>query len=190
MTGKLEKTNQCYAIAKIAGIKLCETLYEDNKQDIVCLMPTNVYGYRDNFDKFNGHVIPAMISKFIEAKKKKFKTIKLLGTGKPVREFIHAYDLSNAIISTLKFSKKKIRKIFKKKLPIVNVGTGHSIKISDLANFIAKEIKYEGKIIFDSKYPDGTYKKNLNSNKIFKLGWTPKIKLKDGLRKVINSRIN
>ena len=108
MTGKLEKTNQCYAIAKIAGIKFSETLYEDHKLDIIGLMPTNVYGLNDNFDKVNGHVIPAMITKFVEAKKKKLKKIGLLGTGKPIREFIHSDDLAEAIVKCLNTPNYKI----------------------------------------------------------------------------------
>ena len=188
LTGKLEKTNQCYAIAKIAGIKLCETLYEDHKLDIVCLMPTNVYGFNDNFDKLNGHVIPAMISKFIDAKKKKSKFIKLLGTGKPIREFIYSDDLGEAIIKCLIISKNKFRKKFKSNLPMINVGTGESISILNLSKLIAKFVNFRGKIIFDKNFPDGTYKKNLNSKNIYNLGWRPKIKLQEGLKKVIKNR--
>ena len=106
LSGKLEKTNQCYAIAKIAGIKLCEALKEDFKLDIICLMPTNVYGHNDNFSKINGHVIPAIISKVEEAKKQKKKKVNLLGTGKPLREFIHAEDLASAIFFFTKNKKK------------------------------------------------------------------------------------
>ena len=113
LTGKLEKTNQCYAIAKISGIKLCEALTEDFKLDIICLMPTNVYGHNDNFHKVNGHVIPAMITKFEEAIKKKKNEITLLGTGKPLREFIHADDLASAIIFSLNLKKKKIKTFFR-----------------------------------------------------------------------------
>ena len=188
LTGKLEKTNQCYAIAKIAGIKLCEALYEDNNLDIICLMPTNVYGVNDNFDKINGHVIPAMISKFIEAKKKKSKFIKLLGTGRPIREFIHSDDLAGAIIKCLRVSNSQFKKKFKSKLPIINVGTGETISISNLSKLIAKFVNFKGKIIFDRKFPDGTYKKNLDSKNIFNLGWRPNIKLQEGLKKVIQNR--
>ena len=188
LTGKLEKTNQCDAIAKIAGIKLCETLYEDHKLDIVCLMPTNVYGINDNFDKLNGHVIPAMVSKFIDAKKKKSKFIKLLGTGKPIREFIYSDDLGEAIIKCLIISKNKFRKKFKSNLPMINVGTGESISILNLSKLIAKFVNFRGKIIFDKNFPDGTYKKNLNSKNIYNLGWRPKIKLQEGLKKVIKNR--
>lgn len=188
LTGKLEKTNQCYAIAKIAGIKLCETLYEDHGLDIVCLMPTNVYGTNDKFDTINGHVIPAMISKFIKAKKNKKKNITLLGSGKPFREFIYSSDLADAILTCLLTKKKIYKNIFKDKLPLINIGSGESVTISKLSKLIAKIINYKGKIIFDKRYPDGTFKKNLNSSKIHKLGWKPKVKLINGLEKVIRSR--
>ena len=189
LTGTLEKTNQCYAIAKIAGIKLCETLYEDHGLDIICLMPTNVYGINDNFDKFNGHVIPAMISKFIDAKKSNKKNLKLFGTGKPLREFIHANDLGEAIFCCLKVSKKKIKKEFKKKIPIINVGTGENISILKLSNIISKLTGFKGDVFFDKNFPDGTFRKNLDLRRIKKLGWYPKIKLKDGLKEVVNSRL-
>jgi len=188
LTGKLEKTNQCYAIAKIAGIKLCETLYEDHNLDIVCLMPTNVYGINDNFDKLNGHVIPAMISKFIDARKKKSKLIKLLGTGRPIREFIYSDDLAEAIIKCLIISNNKFRRKFKSKLPMINVGTGESISILKLSKLIAKLVNFRGKIMFDKNFPDGTYKKNLNSKNIYSLGWRPKVKLHEGLKKVIKNK--
>ena len=113
LTGSLEKTNQCYAIAKIAGIKLCEALYEDHDLDIICLMPTNVYGKNDKFDKINGHVIPAMISKFEDAKKKGLRSVKLLGTGRPLREFIHSDDLAVAIFQSLKFKRLNLKKFSK-----------------------------------------------------------------------------
>ena len=189
LKGSLEKTNQCYAIAKISGIKLCETLYEDHNLDIICLMPTNVYGKRDNFDKISGHVIPAMISKFIEAKIQNLKTVKLLGTGKPIREFIHSNDLAEAILVCLKLSKSRSKELFNLKLPIINVGTGENISILKLAKTISKYVTYKGRIIFDKKSPDGTYRKDLNSRIIKSLGWRPKIKLKDGLKKVILQRM-
>ena len=190
LTGELEKTNQCYAIAKISGIKLSEALFNDYKLNIICLMPTNVYGLNDNFNMTNGHVIPAMISKFIEAKKKKKREIRLLGTGKPVREFLHSGDLAQAIFTCLESSQKKIKKIFKNKLPIMNVGSGESLTIMKLSRIIAKELEYKGYIVFDKNFPDGTYKKNLNSEKIFKLGWKPRISLKNGLKEVILKQLN
>src|SRR6056300_281301 len=190
LNGKLEKTNQCYAIAKIAGIKLCETLYEDHNLDIICLMPTNVYGVNDNFDKNNGHVIPAIITKILEAKKKNIKTIKLLGTGRPLREFINSEDLAEAIILSLKLKNIKLKKKFKNKLPIINIGTKDEISIKNLSKLISELIGFNGEIKFDKKSPDGTFRKNLDTKKINSLGWFPKIKLKVGLKKVIESREN
>lgn len=190
LTGKLEKTNQCYAIAKIAGIKLCEALYEDHNLDIICLMPTNVYGINDNFDSFSAHVIPGMITKFLRAKKLKKKSISLLGTGKPIREFIFSDDLAEAIYVLLKTSKNIFKKQFKNKLPIINVGSGESITIKKLAIYISKYVEFRGRIYFDPKFPDGTFKKNLNSKKIRKLGWKPKVSLQKGLQLVIKNRIN
>ena len=189
LTGALEKTNQCYAIAKIAGIKLCEALFEDYNLDIVCLMPTNVYGDNDNFNKITGHVIPAIISKIEEAKKNNKKIAKLLGTGKPLREFIHTDDLAESIFKCLAVNKKVFKRKHKLKLPIINVGTNEEISIKNLSRLIAKLVKYNGKIEFDHKSPDGTYRKGLNSSKIRYLGWKPKIKLEDGLKKVIEKRI-
>ena len=190
MSGELEKTNQCYAIAKISGIKLSEALFQDYKLDIICLMPTNVYGNNDNFDKINGHVIPAMVSKFVEAKKKSKKIVKLLGTGKPIREFIHSNDLAEAILKCLKVPSKKLNKIFNGKLPILNIGTGENIKIINLAKMISKFSNYKGIIRFDKRFPDGTYKKNLNSKIIKQLGWKPRINLKNGLKEVILKQFN
>ena len=190
LTGELEKTNQCYAIAKISGIKLSEALFQDYKLDIMCLMPTNVYGNNDKFYKINCNVIPEFISKFIEAKKKSKKIVKLLGTGKPIREFIHSDDLAEAILKCLKVSSKKINKIFKGKLPILNIGTGENIKIINLAKMISKFSNYNGVIRFDKRFPDGTYKKNLNSQIIKKLGWKPRINLKNGLKEVILKQSN
>ena len=189
LTGALEKTNQCYAIAKIAGIKLCEALFEDYNLDIVCLMPTNVYGDNDNFNKVTGHVIPAIISKIEEAKKNNKKTVELLGTGKPLREFIHTDDLANSIFKCLTINKKFFKRKHTLELPIINVGTNEEISIKNLSKLISKLVKYNGKIEFDHKSPDGTYRKGLDSSKIRDLGWKPKIKLKDGLKKVIKKRI-
>ena len=187
MTGKLEKTNESYALSKIVGIKLCEILHDKFKKDVICLMPTNIYGENDNFDIASSHVIPGLISKFLLAKKNK-KNVNIWGTGKPVREFLHVDDLASAIYSTLKISKKKINKIYKNKLPVFNVGSGESITIKDLSILIKKISRFNGKIFFDKNFPDGTINKNLDSSKIKKLKWKPKIKLVSGLTKIINSR--
>ena len=190
LSGKLEKTNQCYAIAKIAGIKLCEALKEDFKLDIICLMPTNVYGHNDNFSKINGHVIPAIISKVEEAKKQKKKKVSLLGTGKPLREFIHAEDLASAIFFSLKIKKSIIQREFGSKLPVLNVGTNQEFSIKELSELISKYLSFNGKILFDKKSPDGTFRKKLDSSLINRLGWLPNIQFKHGLKKVIENRKN
>jgi len=187
MSGKLEKTNESYALSKIMGIKLSEILYEKYKKDIICLMPTNLYGKNDNFEVSSSHVIPGLISKFLNAKKKKLD-VEVWGSGKPIREFLHTDDLANAILTVLKTDKKKINKIFKGKLPIINIGSGESITIKKLALLIKKIINYKGKIFFNKSYPDGTINKNLDSTMIKKLKWKAKIKLAEGLHGVIISR--
>ena len=186
LTGKLEKTNQSYAIAKIAGIKLCEAMYENDNLDIVCVMPTNIYGIKDNYDRFTGHVIPAMINKLESAKNNKKKKISLLGTGKPIREFLYSDDLADAILLILKKTKKKIFYACGKKFPLINIGSGESISIKSLSKKISKILKFKGKIYFDDKYPDGTFRKNLDSSIIRSLGWRPKISLDLGLEKSID----
>ena len=190
LSGKLEKTNEAYALAKISGIKLSEYLFNQNKLDVVCLMPTNIYGIKDNFDKFSSHVIPGMISKIIEAKKNNKKNVELLGTGTPEREFLFNDDLAEAILCVLKISNKRLLSVTDQSFPILNVGSGENITIKKLSHTIKEIVQYKGKIIFNRNFPDGTLKKNLNSNKIKKLGWRPKINLKKGLKIVINSKIN
>ncbi|MDA9629846.1 NAD-dependent epimerase/dehydratase family protein [Candidatus Pelagibacter sp.] len=187
LTGKLEKTNECYAVAKIAGIKLSEAMMYRYKLDVVAIMPTNTYGINDNFDVDNSHVIPAMLSKFLKAKKYNQNFVKLYGTGKPEREFIYSDDLASAIVKMLFISKNKLIKKFDKNLPIINVGTGKNVSIKNLALLIKKITKYNGKILFDSNFPDGTFKKNLDSKIIKSFGWTPKIKIGEGLNRVYNS---
>ena len=187
MTGKLEETNEAYAMSKLHGIKLCSILYEQFNQDIVCLMPTNLYGINDNFDISSSHVIPGLISKFLNAKKNK-TNIKVWGTGNAIREFMYVDDLADAIFKILVTPKLKFIKNFKKKLPIINVGTGEYVSILQLAKKIKKIMKYNGKILFDKKFPDGTIIKNLDSSKIRKLKWKPKTKLDAGLKKVIDCR--
>ena len=187
MTGKLEKTNESYALAKIVGIKLCEIMFNKYKKDIICLMPTNLYGDNDNFDIASSHVIPGLISKFLLAKKKK-SDVKIWGSGKPIREFLHVKDLVEAIFILLKANKLKIKKVTNNELPIINIGSGKSISIKNLALLIKKISQFKGRVIFDSKYPDGTINKNLDSSQIKKFQWHAKITLEKGLEKIINSK--
>jgi len=184
MTGKLEKTNESYALSKIIGIKLCDMLFNTFKKDIICLMPTNLYGENDNFDIKSSHVIPGLISKFLLAKRKK-SDVKIWGTGKPIREFLHVQDLVEAILVLLKVNKSKITKVSNNRLPIFNIGSGESISIKNLALLIKKIYHFKGRIIFDKKYPDGTINKNLDSSKIKKFKWKAKITLEKGLKKII-----
>ena len=188
MTGKLEPTNEAYALSKIIGLKLSSILVNDYKQDIVCLMPTNLYGVNDNFNISSSHVIPGLISKFLRAKKSN-NNIKVWGSGKPIREFLFVEDLADAILHVLSLPKKKLIKASKNNVPIFNVGSGDSITIKKLAYKIKKLINFKGKIIFDKSYPDGTINKNLDSTKIYSLNWKPKVKLNQGLKQVIDSKM-
>jgi len=186
LTGNLEKSNEPYAISKISGIKLCEAMYKQYGFNVICLMPTNLYGGKDNFDQFNSHVIPGIIAKIVSAKIKKKKKVKLWGTGKPKREFLFVDDLAYAILYLLKLPKTKIKKIVKN-FPIINVGSGEEISIKNLSHKIKKICKYNGKIFFDTSYPDGTPKKNLDSSIINKIGWKAKTKLDNGLKIVLKN---
>lgn len=177
LTGSLEKTNEAYSLAKISCTKLCQSISIIKKYRYISVMPCNVYGPNDNFDITNSHVMAGLVSKFYEAKVKKFKKVVVWGTGKPRREFIHSRDLAESIIFIINNSNKNL---------IINIGVGYDFSISSLAKKIAKIINFKGKIIFDSKKPDGTYQKLLNNNKILNLGWEPKINLDDGIKEMIN----
>jgi GDP-L-fucose synthase len=188
MTGKLEKTNESYALAKIVGIKLCSILYEKYNQDLICLMPTNLYGGNDKFVVASSHVIPGLITKFLSAKKNK-TNVKIWGSGKPIREFIHVDDVAEAIFVTLNAKNSILKKIMGNQLPIFNIGTGESLSIKKLSFLIKKLTNFKGKILFDKNYPDGTINKNLDSKRIGLLNWKAKIKLVDGLKKIIDQKI-
>lgn len=182
LEGKLEKTNESYAIAKITGIKLCEALFKEKNFKSISLMPTNVYGINDNFDPINGHVIPSIFYKINKANKSRQRKLELLGDGKPLREFIYSDDVAEAIYKLLTTSEKRIRKICRNEYPIFNVGSGEIITINNLVKKICKIFDYNGKISFRGKKWNGTFKKNLNSHRIKSLGWRSKIKLEQGLK--------
>lgn len=190
MTKQLEKTNEAYALAKICGIKMCEYLRNQNGFDAICLMPTNIYGPGDNYHPENSHVFASLIRKFIVAKKNNLKIVDCWGTGSPKREFLHTDDLSKACIFALEkwdpSSKSAPRDFYGNTLNFLNVGTGIDISIKDLAELIAKEINYVGKINWDRNKPDGTPRKLLNISRIKSLGWEPKISLKEGIKKTID----
>ena len=180
LSGELEPSNDCYAIAKISGIKLCEALKKQYNFDSICLMPTNLYGPGDNYNLNNSHVIPSLLRKFHEAKKLKKNFVTCWGTGTPLREFLHVNDLAKACKFVLeKWSPNIDSDQFK--LNYLNVGTGKDLSIKDLSFLIAQITDFKGEIRWDTTKPDGTPRKLLDISRIEKLGWTPKISLKDGL---------
>ena len=191
LNGYLEPTNQWYAIAKIAGIKLCEALNKQYEFNAISLMPTNLYGPGDNYDPLNSHVLPSLISRFCKAKKEKEKEVFCWGTGSPSREFLHVDDFARACLFALEKWDINDQLTFSdrngEKLPFLNVGTGKDISIYDLAYLIADIIGYEGFIRWDHSKPDGTPKKQLDTSRINSLGWYPKITLKKGLEETISS---
>lgn len=174
LTSSLEETNQWYAIAKISGVKLIQALRKQFNRNYVALMPTNLYGPRDNFDLKTSHVLPAMIRKFSDAKKNN-SDVHLWGSGSPMREFLHVDDLADAIIFTVENNMEH---------SLYNVGPGKDIAIKELAEIIQQTTQHQGKIIWDSQKPDGTPRKLLDNSRITKLGWYPKIELKKGIKEV------
>jgi GDP-L-fucose synthase len=181
LSGKLHPSNEAYAIAKIAGIKLCKAMYNQYNLDVVALMPTNVYGLNDRYSEEMSHVIPAMILKFAKAKKFNKKKVEIWGNGKPKREFIFSDDLAEAIYIILKTTKKKLYKLCNNNFPVINIGTGEVYSINALANLIKSKIGYKGEIFFNEKYPNGVMKKDIDISRIKKLNWKPKFDLSNGL---------
>ena len=177
LSGYLEKTNEPYAIAKIAGIKMCEAYRREYGCNFISVMPTNLYGINDNFDKYDSHVMPALIRKFAEAKESNANEVEIWGTGKPKREFLFVDDLAEAILT--------IDKKYNDIKPI-NVGFGEDISIKKLSYKLKKLFKFNGKIKFNKDFPDGTPRKLLDVRQIEKLGWRPKTSLEKGLIKTMN----
>ncbi len=181
LTSPLEATNEPYAIAKIAGIKLCESYNRQYGTDYRSVMPTNLYGQNDNFHLENSHVIPAMIRKFHDAKTSQSPTATLWGTGTAMREFLHVDDMAAASLHVLGLSQESYGTITEPMLSHLNVGSGVDVTIKELAETIQQVVGYEGEIIWDTTKPDGTPRKLMNINKIKALGWQPRINLHDGL---------
>ncbi len=173
LTGALEPTNEPYAIAKIAGIKLCEAYRDQYGCNFISAMPTNLYGQSDNYHPQNSHVIPGMIRKFHEAKVNRLSSVQLWGTGLPLREFMYVDDLADACFFLIKYYNEK---------QFVNVGTGEEISINDLAITIKEITGYEGNIDFDKTKPDGTPRKLMASSRLHKMGWQHKTSLVEGLK--------
>ena len=176
LTGELEQTNSAYAVAKIAGIELIKSYRKEYGSKWISVMPTNMYGPNDNFDLENGHVLPVLIRKFIEAKRSGSGKVTLWGSGAPLREFMHVDDLAKAVLFCMdKYDDSKQ----------INVGSGQEVSIKDLATKISAVVGFTGEIIWDSSKPDGTPRKVLDSSKITKLGWKPLISLDQGIASTV-----
>ena len=187
LNGKLEETNQWYAIAKISGLKLCEALRKQYGFDAISLMPTNLYGPGDNFCKENSHVIPSLIRKFSKAVRDNNSEVIAWGTGNPRREFLHVEDLANASLFALENFNPILNELDTNNfLSYLNVGTGMDITIRELVDKIAEIYNFKGNVVWDSSKPDGTPQKKLNISRISELGWKSKITLDIGLTSTIN----
>ncbi|WP_117237361.1 GDP-L-fucose synthase [Thermus sediminis] len=173
LTGPLEPTNEAYAVAKIAGIKMVQAYRRQYGFRAISLMPTNLYGPGDNFDLETSHVIPALIRKFHEAKEAGQKEVVVWGTGTPRREFLHVDDLADAAVFLMRHYEEE---------EIINVGVGEDISVRELASLIARVVGFEGEIVYDPTKPDGTPRKLLDVSRLFAMGWRPKVSLEEGLR--------
>ena len=185
LTSELESTNEMYAIAKIAGLKMSKAYNSQYNTDFRAVMPANLYGPNDNYDILNSHVLAALIKKIVFAKKQNRKSFVVWGTGKPKREFLHVDDLADATVKIMNLSKKKYNKVAGDKFPFINVGSGLDISIKDLAELISRIVGFKGKMIFDKSKPDGTYRKLMDNTKLRKIKWKPKISLNSGIKKTI-----
>lgn len=190
LTSSLEPTNEPYAIAKIAGIKLCQSYNRQYNTNFLAAMPTNLFGPNDNFDIENSHVLPALIRKFHMAiddyprptAHTKEPVVTIWGTGKPRREFLHSSDLADACVFLMTLDDKRFESLIRDKAPLINVGVGKDITITELALLIKEITAFNGQITFDSSKPDGTFRKLLDVSKLNRLGWRPQISLKEGIR--------
>jgi GDP-L-fucose synthase len=176
LDGKLEPTNDAYAVAKIAGIKMCQAYNKQYGTDFISVMPTNLYGPNDSFDLQNSHVLPALLRKFIEARNSHAPSVTLWGTGKARREFLYVDDMANACMFLMKQYDSS---------EIINIGTGADISILELARVIGEKVGYRGSIVFDSSKPDGTPRKLLDVGKINALGWKAAVPLDEGIRRTV-----
>jgi GDP-L-fucose synthase len=174
LTGPLEPTNQWYAVAKIAGIKLCQAYRRQYGCDFICAMPTNLYGPGDNYHPQNSHVLPALLRRFHEAKVQGAGQVVCWGTGQPRREFLYVDDLARALVFLMKHYSAE---------DIINVGYGSDISIRELADMIRRIVGFEGNIVWDTSKPDGTPRKWLDSSKLFGMGWRPEVDLETGIRR-------
>ena len=172
LTGPLEATNEPYAIAKIAGLKLCEAYQREFGARFICAMPTNLYGQHDNYDLQSSHVLPALIRKFHEGRESGQESVSIWGTGAPLREFLYVDDLAQACVMLMEHPQAE---------GIYNIGAGQDISIADLARLVARVVGYEGNIVYDTGKPDGTPRKLMDSSRVQALGWKPEISLTHGI---------
>jgi GDP-L-fucose synthase len=183
MSGALEPTNEPYAMAKIAGIKLCESYNRQHGTDYRSLMPTNLYGPGDNFDLATAHVIPALIRKFHEAKAARAPVVEVWGSGEPRREFLHVDDLADACLLVMCLPRERYAGATRPMLSHLNVGTGRDLSIRELAGMVRAIVGYAGDVVFNRSYPDGAPRKLLDVSRLTQLGWTSAIPLQDGLER-------
>ena len=176
LSSELEKTNEMYALAKISGLKLCDAYNREYGTDYISVMPCNLYGLNDNYDRENAHVLPMLIRRFHEAKEAGLNEVTVWGTGKPLREFMYAGDLAEAVVYLMET--KSAQEIG----DFINIGTGSEVTIMELADMIKEVVGFEGKIVFDNSKPDGTMRKLMDVSRINKLGWKAKTSLKDGIK--------
>ncbi len=176
LSSELEKTNEMYALAKISGLKLCNAYNKEYGTDYISVMPCNLYGLNDNYDKENAHVLPMLIRRFHEAKESGLNEVAVWGTGKPLREFMYAGDLAEAVVYLMENKSSKEIGEF------INIGTGKEVSILELANMIKEIVGFEGKIIFDNSKPDGTMRKLMDVSRINNLGWKAKTTLYEGIK--------
>jgi GDP-L-fucose synthase len=187
LTGRLEPTNEAYAIAKIAGIKLCESYNRQHGTDYRSVMPTNLYGEDDNFHPENSHVIPALLGRFHEAKLEMKPCVSVWGSGKPLREFLYVDDMASASIHVMEIDKARYDLHTQPQLSHVNVGTGVEYTIAEVAQLIASVVGYHGRIRYDTSKPDGAPRKLMNSDLLRDLGWAPSYTFEEGLRAAYRS---
>ena len=190
LTGTLEPTNEPYAIAKIAGIKLCESYNRQHGVDYRSVMPTNLYGPGDNFHPQNSHVLPALIRRFHEAARDNLDEVVIWGTGKPMREFLHVNDMAEASLFVLDLPQDVYAANTQPMLSHINVGTGTDVSIGELAQMVAYVTGFKGKLGFDTTKPDGTMRKLMDVSRLADMGWRAQIDLKDGLQETYNWFLN
>ena len=182
LSGYLESTNEPYAIAKIAGIKMCENYFKQYGDNNISVMPSNLYGPNDNYDLETSHVLPALMRKFHEAKINNEKSVEIWGSGKPKREFLHVDDLADACIFLM--INLDADKLYSENISHINIGCGEEVSINELALLIKDIVGFEGELVFNANYPDGMPRKLLDVTRLRKMGWESKIKLKEGLKSV------